>query len=69
MFAGINNFGCALAVSDDATSIDILSAAKDLSRLSLRPQRLCGKRPYLSQIFLRPSSVPSVLNLLTFSSG
>jgi len=46
----------------------VLTAGRDLSRLSLRPLRLCGKRFHHSPIYLRLSSVPSVLNLLTYSS-
>jgi hypothetical protein len=45
-----------------ASLVAILSAAKDLSRLSLRH---CGKRLYLSRIFLHLSSVTVVSNLLT----
>src|SRR5271156_743677 len=44
------------------------AAGCDLSRLSLRPLRLCGKQLFLSQIFLRLFSVTSVLNLLPFSA-
>jgi hypothetical protein len=40
-----------------------------LSLFSLGPMRLCGKRIYLSQIFLRLFSALSVLNLLTFCSS
>jgi hypothetical protein len=40
------------------------NVARLFSSFSLRPLRLCGPRLCLSPIFLRLSSVPSVLNLL-----
>ena len=59
---GTVTLGCAPRF---AGSFVILSAAKDLSCLSLGPQRLGDSRLCYSQIFLRLFCVASVSNLLT----